>query len=198
MTSAGMAVVVFLVCFTVFLLIYFSVNRQGEFFTINPFPRVVISSPFGPLLDELKAIAEQIFFYKRALSMGQKIVLNLSLKDSVVHAGSFSAYSEMINEIEKKSGTRPIEKKIILKIGNYEYLIHSSFVFNDVLFMYRPRVVLTDKGYILRDHIDVAKVILMALNGEGPDIDLQQSEEQLLGSLVLMSHRYGIEVVKTK
>ncbi|MFN3284181.1 MAG: hypothetical protein ACK40Q_08135, partial [Pseudothermotoga sp.] len=75
---------------------------------------------------------------------------------------------------------------------------HSSFVFNDVLFMYKPRVVLTDKGYILRDHIDVAKVILMALNGDGPDIDLQQSEEQLLDSLVQMSDRYGIEVVKIK
>lgn len=198
MTSVGMAVVVFLVCFTVFVFIHFSVSKQGEFFTINPFPRVVVSSPFVPLLGGFKTIAEQIFFYKKALSMGQRVTLDLSFRNSIVRASSFSAYREMINEIEKKAGIKPNEKKVILKMGDYEYLIHSSFVFKDVLFLYKPRVVLTDNGYVLQDHIDVAKVILMALNGEGPDIDLDQSQQQLLNSLMLMSYRYGVEVVKTK
>ncbi|HEY8542548.1 MAG TPA: hypothetical protein VIL29_09195 [Pseudothermotoga sp.] len=198
MTSVGMAVVVFLVCFVVFTIIYFPVNKQGESFTINPFPRVVMSSPFISLFSRLKTVAEQIFFYKKALSMGQKITLNLSFRNSVVRARSFSAYQEMINEVEKKAGMKPVEKKIILKIQNYEYLIYSSFVFKDVQFIYKPRVTLTNDGYVLSDHIDVAKVILMALNGEGPDVDLQKSQDQLIGSLVSMSYKYGIEVVKAQ
>ncbi|HOJ88684.1 MAG TPA: hypothetical protein PLP64_08770 [Pseudothermotoga sp.] len=198
MTSAGMAVVVFLVCFTVFVFTYWPVNKQGESFTINPFPRVVTSSPYASLINKLKTVAEQILFYKKALSIGQKITLNLSLQKSVVLAGSLSAYEEMISDIEKKTGNRPVEKKIFLKIESSEYLVHSSFFSNGVLFLYRPRIVLTDSGNILRDHIDVAKAVLMALKGEEVDIDLRQSSEELLSSLMLLSYRYGIEVVKNR
>lgn len=197
MTSAGMAVLIFLVCFTVFIFVYYPVNKRVESFTINPFPRVSVSSPFTGIIAKLKALSEQVLFYKKAISMGQKVTLNLSLRNSVVRAKSFSAYEEMIGDIEKKIGTRPAEKKIILKMEGYEYLIYSSFTFKDVLFVYKPRITLTDDGYVLRDHTDVAKVILMALNGEGPDIN-SQIQEQLLSSLLLISQRYGIEVVKTR
>lgn len=198
MTSAGMAVVSFLVCFAVFLVLLYATTDRDEFFVVNPFPRVVVSSPVEELMKELRVIAEQIILYRKALSMGQKVTVNIPFRSSIIRVQSLIAYEEMLNEATRKTGTKPDEKRIYLKNNYYEYLIYASFTYKDVIFLYKPRITLTDSGYALRDHSDVAKVIFMALNGEGPDLNSEQSDEKLIASLILFSQKYGVEVVETR
>ncbi|MEJ5228740.1 MAG: hypothetical protein WHT65_01945 [Pseudothermotoga sp.] len=198
MTSAGMAVVSFLVCFAVFLVLLYATTDRDEFFVVNPFPRVVVSSPVEELMKELRVITEQIILYRKALSMGQKVTVNIPFRSSIIRVQSLIAYEEMLNEATRKTGTKPDEKRIYLKNNYYEYLIYASFTYKDVIFLYKPRITLTDSGYALRDHSDVAKVIFMALNGEGPDLNSEQSDEKLIASLILFSQKYGVEVVETR
>jgi|GEM_PF-580231 len=198
MTSAGMAVVSFLICLAVSLVFLYAASGRDELFIVNPFPRVVISSPVEELVSELKVMAEQIILYRKALSMGQKVTVNIPFRSSVIRVQSLAAYEQMLNEATRKRGAKPDERKVYLKNSYYEYLIYASFTYKDVLFLYKPRITFTDSGYALRDHSDVAKVILMALNGEGPNLNFEQSDERLISRLILLSQRYGVEVVETR
>lgn len=197
MTSTGMAVTCFLICISLFLFIILSMNQEKQIYQIQPFPNVVLVSPLDWFLNQMKIVAERILLYKKALLTGKRIDIDLLSNRTVFRVKSLDAYRGLFEEARKKAPS-VFERKKFLKFGDYEKLIEASFEFNGVLFVYKPCVTLTNNGYILSEHIDVARVIILALNGEGPEVNILESNKDLIKSLLSMVEKYRIEVARTE
>lgn len=193
MTAFGVATICFTVCFVVAIIVQFQLGTRKEVIQIEPFPKVVLISPLQQLLLKLA--------HRMDLLMEMRQYPTASLSLSSADRMTTIVKLERLTEYELTASRFDMNRKdrrTTIDVAGTSKIVHAEFEKNNVRFVYSASVFLQRGGQILTSHLDVAKALIQALNGEPPYIDVEKSDRDYVESLKILASKYGIEVLELK
>ncbi len=194
MTSTGMAVVVFVVCSILSMILLNQVQGKVSYIVVQPFPKVRLVSPVGNRLARLKDEMEQLIFYAKLLKLDRNASLTFSAGKVILEVVSYKTYEEAKSRVQIQYGFKPEEKITYVKMNERTFVSRASFSYKNISVIYRACIIVHENGQLLRDYNDAVQVAWKALNGEHVSVSSSTSP-QILELLKSLAEKYSVEVV---
>lgn len=195
MTHVGISLIALVVAVALFLVLVPFAQPHVEVQEIHPFPKVEISSPFKHILEGLKTLAERLFLYKKIISASSGAAFSLSYGFSVVECRDLSSYREILSYVTKELGRKPEEHSTTIEICGSEKIVQTGFTYDGIAFLYKPKIIVSEEGNVLKSGSDVARVIVSSLNGDAPRVNIRESDKGLLKMLYEFASKYSVVMV---
>jgi len=195
MTHVGISLIALVVAVALFLVLIPFGQPRVEVQEIHPFPRVEIFSPFKHVIEGLKTLAERLLLYKKIISASSNAAFSLSHGFSVVECRDLSSYREILSYVTKELGRKPEEYSATIEIGGSKKIAQTGFTYGGIAFLYRPKIIVSEEGNVLKSGSDVARAVVSSLNGDAPRVNIRESDKELLKMLYEFASKYNIVMV---
>lgn len=194
MTAFGFATICFSICLIVALLFQVQIGMRKEFLEIEPFPKVILNSPFHKSLLALRKRLD-LLMEIRQLPTGNFSISFGSGELATVKLERLAEYDRLLSLEESE---KTLEKRFEVEIAGSRKVVRAMFEKDGISILYSASIILTENGQLLTSHLDVARLLMQVLNGESQRVNVKDSKEEYVQSLKDLALRYGIEVLETR